>query len=99
MSEHAHILFRLSKNLTLSKIVERVKTSSSKWVKSRQSGMGGFQWQSGYGGFSVSPEEVDQIANYVEQQEAHHTTLSFQDEYRRFLVRYRVEYDERYVWD
>jgi putative transposase len=61
--------------------------------------MGGFHWQSGYGGFSVSPGEVEQVVDYIDQQEKHHRALSFQDEYRRFLKTYLVEYDERYVWD
>lgn len=99
MSDHVHILFRLSKNLPLAKVVEEIKTSSSKWIKTQQRGLGGFHWQSGYGGFSISPGEVDEVAGYIEQQEAHHTATSFQDEYRKFLAKYEVEYDERYVWD
>lgn len=99
MSDHIHILFRLSKNLALAKAVEEVKTSSSKWIKTQERGLGGFHWQSGYGGFSVSPGDVAEVATYVEQQETHHTAVSFQDEYRKFLSKYQVEYDERYVWD
>jgi len=99
VSDHVHLLFSLSKNLALAKAVEEIKTSSSKWVKTQQRGLGGFHWQSGYGGFSVSAAEVDEVAGYIEQQEAHHTALSFQDEYRKFLARYEVEYDERYVRD
>ena len=62
-------------------------------------GLGGFPWQSGYGGFSVSPGEVGSVAQYIERQEAHHQATSFEHEYRQFLKSYGVEYDERYVWD
>ena len=98
-SDHVHSLFRLSKNLALAKVVEEIKTTSSKWVKTQGQAFGGFHWQNGYGGFSVSGAEVDGVVEYIEKQEAHHRAVSFQDEYRRFLESYRVEYDERYVWD
>ena len=98
-SDHVHVLFRLSKNLAVAKVVEEIKTSSSKWIKTQQRGLGGFHWQSGYGGFSVGPTEVGRLTKYIEHQEAHHTAVSFQDEYRKLLTTYEVEYDERYVWD
>ncbi len=98
-ADHVHALFRLSKNRALAEVVEEIKTSSSRWIKTQAKGLGGFHWQNGYGGFSVSPTELEQAVKYIEQQEAHHRSLSFQDEYRRFLKRYEVEYDERYVWD
>ena len=58
-----------------------------------------FSWQSGYGAFSVSQSHLDQVIRYVERQEEHHKRVTFQDEFRAFLERYNVEYDERYVWD
>jgi putative transposase len=97
--DHAHLLFRLSKNLALADVVEKVKTSSSKWLKTQAGTLQSFHWQNGYGGFSVSAAEVDSVARYIEGQEEHHRVVSFQDEYRRFMEEYRVEYDERYVWD
>jgi REP element-mobilizing transposase RayT len=98
-SDHAHILVRLSKNLALADVVEKVKTSSSKWLKSQAKGLRLFHWQNWYGGFSVSPAEVDSVAGYIEGQEEHHRAVSFEEEYWRFLQEYGVEYDERYVWD
>jgi putative transposase len=98
-SDHAHILFRLSKNLALAEVVEKVKTSSSKWLKTQAKGLRSFHWQNGYGGFSVSPAFVDSVAAYIEGQEQHHRAVSFKEEYRKFLQEYGVEYDERYVWD
>jgi REP element-mobilizing transposase RayT len=98
-SDHVHALFRLSKNCALAKIVEEVKTSSSKWLKTQGPSLTNFHWQSGYGGFSVSPAELEQIVDYITRQEAHHRVMSFQEEYLNFLKSYGIEYDERYVWD
>jgi putative transposase len=98
-SDHVHILFRLSKNLALAQVVEEIKTSSSRWIKTQGRALGGFHWQNGYGGFSVSSGQVHGLSGYIEQQEKHHRAVSFQEEYRKFLEDYGVEYDERYVWD
>ncbi len=98
-SDHAHLLFRLSKNLALAEVVENVKTSSSKWVKTQGRSLQSFHWQNGYDGFSVGPADVDSAAAYIEGQAEHHRVVSFQEEYRKFLREYGVEYDERYVWD
>ena len=98
-ADHVHILFRLSKNSALANVVEKIKTSSSRWIKTQGRGLGEFHWQNGYGGFSVSPGKLDEVVKYINRQETHHRAVSFQDEYRRFLKQYDVEYDERYVWD
>jgi putative transposase len=98
-ADHVHALFRLSKSRALAEVVEEVKTSSSRWIKTQARELGGFHWQNGYGGFSVSPDELTEVAKYIDQQERHHRSLSFQEEYRRFLKRYEIEYEERYVWD
>jgi len=58
-----------------------------------------FHWQNGYGAFSVSQSHLDKVANYIERQEQHHKRVNFQDEFRTFLKKYQIEYDERYVWD
>lgn len=98
-SDHVHALFRLSKNLSLAAVVEEIKTSSSKWVKTQGRAWTNFHWQSGYAGFSVSPGKLDEVRDYIAQQEAHHRAVSFQDEYRKLLQSYGIDYDERYVWD
>jgi len=97
--DHAHCLFRLSKNLALAKAVEKVKTSSSQWLKTQAGPLHSFHWQSGYAAFSVSSSEVCSVEAYIEEQEKHHRVVSFQEEYRKFLREYGIEYDERYVWD
>jgi putative transposase len=99
MSDHVHILFRMSKNHALAHIVETVKVSSSKWIKTQNPALHAFHWQSGYGGFSVSPSGMEAAAEYIDHQEEHHHVVSFQEEYRKFLQKYGVEFDERYVWD
>ena len=98
-SDHVHALFVLSKNRLLCRVVEEVKKGSSKWIKLQGDAFSGFYWQSGYGAFSVSQSHVSKLRLYIEQQEQRHQTVSFQDEFRLFLKRYMIEYDERYVWD
>lgn len=81
------------------KVIEEVKKGSSKWLKTQGSEFLGFHWQAGYGAFSVSQSNVEQVKRYIERQEEHHRTRAFQDEFRAFLKRYGIEFDERYVWD
>jgi len=76
-----------------------VKTGSSKWLKTPGPRFRDFHWQAGYGGFSVSQSEVPRVTAYIAKQGEHHRRRTFQDEYRRFLQKYQVAYDERYVWD
>ena len=99
VDDHVHALISLSKNVALKKVVEEVKTSSSKWMKKKGTENQGFYWQSGYAGFSVSPSNVDSVRRYIEGQEEHHRTMSFQDELRELFRRHGIEFDERYVWD
>lgn len=104
VADHVHILCAVSKTLTLSKLVEELKRSSSKWLKTfAHSGfgdyMGLFYWQKGYGAFSVSKSAVEAVRNYIDNQVKHHKKITFQDEYRKLLKCYGIKYDERYVWD
>jgi REP element-mobilizing transposase RayT len=96
VADHVHILFVLAKTLPLSKAVEEIKKGSSKWMK--ENGEPRFYWQSGYGAFSVGGDGEDGVANYIANQEQHHRELSFQDEFRRFLSKHRIAWEERYVW-
>jgi REP element-mobilizing transposase RayT len=97
VADHVHLLFVLSRTMSISKVVEELKKESSKWGKEKihQS----FYWQNGYSAFSVSPSNVEQVKKYIENQEQHHQTVSFQDEFRELLRRHEIEWDERYVWD
>ncbi|MBV9123212.1 MAG: transposase [Planctomycetes bacterium] len=99
VADHVHALFTLSKTQSLSRVIEEVKKGSSKWMKTRGAEFQDFHWQNGYGAFSVSPSNSGQVRYYIENQENHHRTKSFQEEFREFLRRHGIEYDERYVWD
>jgi putative transposase len=98
-ADHVHILCMLSKKIALMTLLEKVKGSSSKWMKTKDESLTNFYWQDGYGGFSVAPSDVDNVIDYITNQHEHHSKRSFQDEYRGILKNYAVEYDERYVWD
>ena len=97
-TDHVHILCFLSKKIPLMKLLEEVKAHSSKWIKTKDVRLKKFYWQNGYGAFSVNPAEVDRVIAYIENQKEHHKKKTFQDEYRAFLKKYNVDYDERYVW-
>lgn len=98
-TDHVHILCMLSKKIALMTLVQKVKAHSSKWFKTKDQRLNNFYWQDGYGAFSVKPSEVDVVINYIKNQHAHHNKKDFKEEYRGILKQYRVEYDERYVWD
>lgn len=98
-TDHVHILCMLSKKIALMKLLEEVKSHSSKWFKTKADYLKNFYWQDGYGAFSVNPSEIDRVIAYIANQKEHHRAITFQDEYRSILKRYGMEYDERYVWD
>ncbi|MEI8202815.1 MAG: IS200/IS605 family transposase [Bacteroidota bacterium] len=98
-TDHIHILCMLSKKIPLMKLLEEVKSHSSKWMKTNGEEYKNFYWQDGYGAFSVNPSEVDIVINYITNQKKHHDKKTFQDEYRAILHKYQMEFDERYVWD
>lgn len=81
------------------KLVEELKSHSSGWIKSKGAQYQNFYWQNCYGGFSVSSSAVEIVRGYILNQEAHHKKRTFQDEYRAYLEKHCMEYDERYVWD
>jgi REP element-mobilizing transposase RayT len=99
VADHVHLAVRLSRTITMAKLIEELKTSSSKWLITQSPGLKDFAWQRGYGVFSVGPNDLNALINYIETQEEHHRTRTFQDEYRDFLTEYGIAYDERYVWD
>lgn len=98
-TDHIHILCKLSQKIALMKLMEELKSHSSKWIKTKGARYENFYWQDGYGAFSVIPSEVDRVIKYIANQHEHHNKKNFQDEYRGILKKYKVEYDERYVWD
>lgn len=99
VADHVHLAIRLSRTMSLADLVSELKTSSSKWMKEQGPALSKFSWQRGYGAFSIGPKDLDAVLVYIDGQEAHHRTKTFQDEYRGFLRHYGIEFDERYVWD
>jgi putative transposase len=97
IANHVHILCKLAKTESLSNLMEHLKVSSSKWLKTQGNPI--FSWQRGYGAFSVGQSQVDSVVAYIQNQEEHHRTVTYEEEYRSFLKAYRVAFDERYVWD
>ena len=98
-ADHVHLAIRLSRTLTVAALVENLKTTSSRWLKSQGPDLSAFSWQRGYGCFSVGPTGLDSLCAYIDGQEEHHRTHSFQDEFRMFLKKYGVEHDEAHLWD
>jgi putative transposase len=98
-ADHVHVLCYLSRTHTVAETIRDLKRDSSKWIKEQASELADFHWQDGYGAFSVSPSHVEALDAYILRQEEHHRSESFQDEFRRMLKKYGVEFDERYVWD
>ena len=99
IDDHVHVLFDMGRIHAAKDFVEQIKRESSKFVKTLRPNLAKFYWQSGYGIFSVSPTHRESVIQYIETQEVHHRAKSFQDEYREFLNRYGIEFDEQYVWD
>ncbi len=81
------------------KLLEEIKKQSSKWIKTKGKTYSDFYWQDGYGIFSINPTEIDVVTNYIVNQDEHHRQKTFQDEVRAFLLKYKIDFDERYVWD
>jgi putative transposase len=99
VEDHVHILIDLARTVAVSQVVEEVKKSSSKWIKTQGPTYATFGWQTGYGAFAVSASNVADVRDYILNQEQHHLHKTFAEEYRAFLEKHEVAYDERYVWD
>lgn len=99
VADHVHIMFDLYRTQALSDVVMHVKKGTSRWLKDQGSQFKSFEWQAGFGAFSLGYSQKETVRKYIRGQQSHHATTAYQDEFRQFLQRYEVEYDERYVWD
>ena len=99
IADHVHIVTTLPRTLSQADMIEAVKKTSSKWIKGVGPKYDNFYWQRGYGAFSIRASQLDVVLEYVDAQEEHHRRRTFQEEYRDFLRKHCVEFDERYVWD
>ncbi len=97
--DHVHIVCSLSRKISLASLIEHLKTSSSKWMKTKDSKLRDFYWQGGYYAVSVNPANLDRLIDYVKNQRAHHSTRHYKQEVIALLLENDIPYDERYVWD
>jgi REP element-mobilizing transposase RayT len=99
VSDHIHILLQLGRSVSQADLVKELKRGSHLWIQGRFPQIEKFAWQAGYGVFSVSASNLDSVRTYIEKQEERHARFSFQDEFRSFLEKHGVAFDEKYVWD
>ena len=98
-NDHVHALVTMPPTLSLSDLMRTLKTNSSRWVHESFPQHKAFAWQTGYGAFTVSRSNAEEVERYIANQEEHHRHVSFQDEYLAFLKRHGIAFDPRYVWD
>ena len=102
--DHVHVLFGLGRTSAVSDVVRKLKAGSTPWVKQQEwarqcPDFAQFHWQKGYGAFSVSESRANAVKGYIDNQAEHHKRATFQDEYRMFLSKHGITFDERYVWE
>jgi len=97
--DHVHVACSLPRTLTVSKLLEEIKKTSSAWFKTKDCRCNGLSWQAGYGAFSLGQSQLGSVLRYIDSQLEHHRTRTFQEEYREILERYGVDDEERYLWD
>ena len=98
MPDHVHILIGLRPSQSISDLMQKVKGDSSKWINRKGFVLGKFSWQEGYGVFSYGKSQIDDVIEYIKRQEIHHQKKTFKEEYRQFLEKFAVDYDERFVF-
>ncbi len=99
VADHIHILVSIGPDYSISNLVKDIKVNSTKWINERKFVMGKFQWQEGFGAFSVSQSQISKVATYIDNQEEHHMKTTFRQEYIDFLKSYNIEYDEKYIFN
>ena len=99
MAEHVHVLAKLRPDRTLSDVMRELKARSSGWIHRKEPELAAFAWQTGYGAFTVSQSQAKIVHNYIENQEAHHRTLTFTNEMRQLLRRHGFDFDEADLWE
>ena len=99
VADHVHLLLSLPATMPIAKAMQLIKGGSSKWVHETFPDQRAFAWQEKYGAFSVSVSQVDKIVRYIENQEAHHRKMTFQEEFVALLKKHGLAYDERYLWE
>jgi len=99
MADHLHVLCLLHPTSSVSDMMRLIKTNSSKWINEQQDRTTRFEWQDGYGAFSVSKSILPSVCEYIQKQEEHHRKKTFQEEFLDFLKKHEIEYDPQYIWN
>ncbi len=99
MPDHTHILLSIKPNILLSDLVRDIKSNSSKWINEKKLIKGKFKWQEGFGAFSCSQSQLDNVIAYIDNQKKHHAKKTFKEEYTALLKKFNVDYDEKYIFD
>ncbi len=99
VSDHIHCFIGLKPSIAISDLVRDIKNNSSKFINEKKFIKGKFQWQEGYAVFSYSQSQLDQVYNYILNQERHHQKKSFKDEYKELLEKFKIEYKEDYLFE
>lgn len=97
--DHVHIFFEMKPEQSLSDIMRVVKSNSSKWINENNMVAGQFEWQKGFGGFSYSRSQRNNVIQYIMNQEEHHREKTFREEYLEFLEQFEVDFDEQYLFE
>jgi len=98
-TNHVHLLVSLPKKIDVPVLVGDIKRDSSSWIKKQDARFSNFYWQKGYGAFSIGQSQVETITNYIKNQKAHHQKHDYKSEFRAWLTKYEIDFDEQYVWD
>ncbi len=98
IENHVHLLVGMTPSAAPARLVQQIKCGSSKWLHENFPDMADFAWQDGYGVFSVSRSAIPEVSRYIDNQREHHRHKTFEDEYRAFLKRHGVAFDERYLF-
>ena len=99
VEDHVHLLIRFHPKHAISDTIRMLKANSSRWVNEKNKTRTKFQWQPAYGAFSVSVSQLDSVKTYIANQEEHHRTKSFREEFLQLLDRHGITFDEQYVFE
>ncbi|MCF2445068.1 IS200/IS605 family transposase [Dyadobacter sp. CY345] len=99
VGDHIHVFVGIRPSMSVSDLVRDIKNNSSNFINSKKFVKGKFSWQEGYGAFSYGQSQIESVFNYIKNQESHHQKQTFREEYLDMLVKFQVQYDDKYLFD